>query len=86
MEFSLRLLSEPDEWIPIRFIYYNIMKNKEAIEIGASGDDFRLRAYKVEQNIVSGGWNKFEIKMYNFSLSDSIKFCRLQTSQLNLVE
>ena len=79
MEFSLRLLSEPEEWIPIRFIY-NSDTDRQPIDIGAPGEDFRLRGYKVEQSMVSDGWNKFEIQICNFSLSDSIQFRWLQTS------
>ena len=82
MEFSLRLLSEPEEWIPIRFTY-NSDTDRQAIYIGAPGEDFRLRGYKVEQSMVFDGWNKFEIQICNFSLSDSIQFRWLQTSILN---
>ena len=79
VEFSLRLLSEPEEWIPIRFTY-NSDTDRQAIYIGAPGEDFRLRGYKVEQSMASDGWNKFEILICNFSLSDSIQFRWLQTS------
>ena len=81
MEFSLRLLSETEEWIPIRFIYNKVVNSVQGIKIGAPGEDFRLRGYKVEQSMVSDGWNKFEIQICNFSLSDSLQFRWLQTSQ-----
>ena len=80
VEFSLRLLSETEEWIPIRFIYNKVVNNVLGIKIGAPGEDFRLRGYKVEQSMVSDGWNKFEIQICNFSLSDSLQFRWLQTS------
>ena len=80
VEFSLRLLSEPEEWIPIRFTYNTMSNRNKEIDIGAPGEDFRLRGYKVEQSMVSYGWNKFEIQICNFSLSDSIQFRWLQTS------
>ena len=82
VEFSLRLLSEPEEWIPIRFIFNNMNDKIIAIYIGAPGEDFRLRGYKVEQSMVSEGWNKFEILICNFSLSDSLQFRWLQTSNV----
>ena len=51
-----------------------------ANDIGSPGEDFRLRGYKVEQSMVSDGWNKSDIQICNFSLSDSIQFRWLQTS------
>ena len=80
VEFSLRLLSKPEEWIPIRFIYNGMSNRNRAIDIGAPGEDFRLRGYKVEQSIISDGWNKFDTQICNFSLSDSIQFRWLQTT------
>ena len=79
VEFSLRLLSEPEEWIPIRFIY-NEAGREQAIEIGAPGENFTLRGYKTEQSKASDGWNKLEIQICNFSLSDSLQLRWLQTS------
>ena len=83
MEFSLRLLSKPEEWIPIRFLYYNIISTSSSIFIGEPGDNFRLRGYKVEQSKASNGWNKFKIQICNFSLSDSLQFRWLQTSKFS---
>ena len=81
VEFSLRILSEPEEWIPIKFIYTNVRTNSHnGIDIGAPGEGFRFRGYKVEQNMASDGWNKFDIHICNFSLSDSLQFRWLQTS------
>ena len=85
VEFSLRLLSKPEEWIPIRFLYCTIKTSAiESIIIGEHGGNFRLRGYKVEQSKASDGWNKFEIQVCNFSLNDSLQFRWLQTSMFLL--
>ena len=52
----------------------------DAIDIGAPGQDFRLRGYKVDQSMVPEGWNKFKVQICNFSLNDSLQFRWLQTS------
>ena len=82
VEFSLQLLSKPEEWIPIRYLYYNNIDDStlQSIIIGEPGHKFRLRGYnKVEQSNSSNGLNKFEIQICNFSLSDSLQFRWLQT-------
>ena len=80
VEFSLRLLSEPDEWIPIRFTYFSKTGTNNAVNIGNFGEDFRLRGYKVQQSMVSDGLSKSEIQVCNFNLSNSVQFRWLQTS------
>ena len=80
VEFSLRSLSEPDEWIPIRFTYFSKTSTNNAVNIGNFGEDFRLRGYKVQQSMVSDGLSKSEIQVCNFNLSNSVQFRWLQTS------
>ena len=78
VEFSLRFLSEPEKWIPIRFMYSSIARNTSSIYIGEPGELFR--GYKVEQSTASDGWNKLDIQICSFSLNDSLQFRWLQTS------
>jgi len=72
VEFSLRLLSHPEEWTPISFIYHENTILPSITDIGGPGEHFRLRGYKVEQ--------KINLQICNFSLSDSIQFRWLQTT------
>ena len=46
VEFSLHLLSEPNEWIPIRFTYFNKIGTNNSIHIGNFSEHFRLEGIK----------------------------------------
>ena len=77
VEFSARLLSMPEEWIPITYVYRSY-----AINISDGGD---IRGYKVNK-VRPGGNNSTEdimVDICNFNISDSIQFRWLQTSTIN---
>jgi len=87
-EFSVRLSSMPDEWIPIRFIYFNAVQTNNDINIGNSGD-LRIRGYSVQQvNASNGGDQALEttvrLRVCGFNaLTDLVQFRWLQTAKVN---
>lgn len=84
MEFSVRLCSSADEWIPLKFIYL-LSGVHPAISLGERGPPFHLRGYMVDAinaTTVNGVINT-SIDICNVSSSDYIQFRWLQTSFLN---
>ena len=82
MELSVRLLSTPEEWIPVAFIFLNIRTgNDMKIEMGRPNGWFAIRGYSVERAMCIGvGRTNVSINMSNISTEDAIQFRWLQTS------
>ena len=84
VEFSVRLLSTPEEWIPLRFIYHRDSKNHSEIYIGEK-NNFHLRGYAVQTLQIDTGLHQASImnvtiEVCHFNASDSMQFRWLQTS------
>ena len=83
IEFSIRLSSRPNEWIPIKYVYRRRNVRDDDIRI----DTGTIRGYSVEQiENDDNGMNRQEIVMEgicNFCVSDSIQFRWLQTISQN---
>lgn len=84
VEFSIRLLSRPEEWIPIKFIYHRDSRNTSSIYIG-NKEDFHLRGFSVQTLQIDVGPDRASlmnvtVEICNFSSSDSFQFRWLQTS------
>ena len=80
VEFSARLLSMPEEWIPITYVFRSNDRNN-AINISDGGG---IRGYEVNE-VLQGGNNSTEdikVDICNFNISDSIQFRWLQTSSI----
>ena len=84
IELSVRLLSAPDEWIPVAFIFLNMKTSNDIkIEIGHRNGRFATRGYSVEQVMCIGvGRTNVSINMGNISTEDAIQLRWLQTSVL----
>ena len=82
VELSVRLLSTPDEWIPVAFIF---LKNERRLQtdtdIGNRNTRFPIRGYSVEWVMCIGvGRTNVSINMSIISTEDAIQFRWLQTS------
>lgn len=77
VEFSVRLLSRPKEWIPLHF-FYKTTSQKMNTRI----DHAEIRGYKVTKEFLSNNGIFFNYvgRVCDFNQSDSIQFCWLQTS------
>jgi len=82
VELSIRLLSAPDEWIPVAFIFLaNKKGTQSSTEIGSPNRMFAIRGYFVEHvRCVGVGRTNISIKIGNISTTDAIQFRWLQTS------
>ena len=82
MELSVRLLSTPEEWIPVAFIFLkNERGRRTPIYIGNRNTRFAIRGYSVERAMCIGvGRTNVSINMSNISTEDAIQFRWLQTS------
>ena len=82
VEFSARLLSKPNEWIPLKYIYYR--GDRRTDEIIRMDESF-IRGYMVEQTSLSEDNSSINatIDICNFNISDFIQFRWLQTSYVN---
>ena len=85
IEFSYRLSSNPDEWIPLRFVYYKLQTNHTEIRIG----DFKnltLRGYSVHTDALPYNEHHETVssiivtELCNYNFGDLIQFRWLQTS------
>ncbi len=93
IEFSVRLLSNPEEWIPLKYIYFRKGGNShEEIYIGDE-DNFTIRGYTVDiiqtyyPNVTNTTTYSKTIVMAKICFenhSDAIQFRWLQTSYLKL--
>lgn len=87
---SYRLLSDPLEWIPLKFIYHRNHGNHGNITIGDK-NNFTLRGYAVPirhvkfQTGKASYWN-IKIAVCGFDADDSIQFRWLQTSYFHRSE
>ena len=79
VEFSLRLSSMPDEWIPLKFIYFRNGVNSSEIFIGDI-NNFILRGYEVK-NVDADSIVEITICLCGFNITDSVQFRWLQTSR-----
>ena len=82
VELSVRLLSTPEEWIPVAFIFLkNSGGHLTAIDIGNRNTRFAIRGYSVERVMCIGvGRTDISINMSIISIEDAIQFRWLQTS------
>ena len=80
IEFSVRLLSLPEEWIPITYVFRRVDRNG-AINISDGGG---IRGYRVNEARQNGSNStaKIMVDICNFNSSDSIQFRWLQTSTI----
>ena len=85
IELSVRLLSAPDEWIPVAFIFLNKRTGNDIeIDIGRPNGRFAIRGYSVERLMCIGvGRTNVSISMSNISTEDAIQIRWLQTSVLS---
>ena len=83
VEFSARLLSKPNEWIPLKYIYYRGDEDTRTDEIHM--DESNIRGYMVEQTRLSedNSSTNATIDICNFNVSDFIQFRWLQTSSVD---
>ena len=82
VEFSIRLSSMPDEWIPINFIYFKDKNNNSEILIG-DFNNFYLRGYAIPSNrIYENPTMSVVSKICNVTDDDLIQFRWLQTSRI----
>ena len=79
VEFSLRLSSMPDEWIPLKFIYFRNGSNSSEIFIGDI-NNFILRGYEVKY-VDADSIVEITICLCGFNITDSVQFRWLQTSR-----
>ena len=79
VEFSLSLSSMPDEWIPLKFIYFRNGPNSSEIFIGDI-NNFILRGYEVK-DVDASNMVEVSICLCGFNISDSVQFRWLQTSR-----
>jgi len=84
VELAVRLSSQPNEWIPVLFMYYHYPGSYRtaSIYLGDRGKNFTIRGYEVEQVQLSMGINKVMTTICNMSENDSFQFRWLQTSEL----
>ena len=87
MEFSVRRLSEPEEWIPLAII--NRGKNdKETdghknLSLGNPKKKFSLRGYPVDVILLSGiGQDTLHFTIGGIEINDLIQYRWLQTSKI----
>ena len=87
MEFSVHLSSVPDEWIPIKFIYFKNETSSNDIFLGDI-NDFRIRGYEVSlvhayEESGHASMTNVTIRMCNLSIATTIQYRWLQTSQFS---
>ena len=87
VEFSVRRLSEPEEWIPLLFINRDTntkeTQRHKDIMLGKPGPKFSLRGYRVEQVFVGNERQALEkISISGVEINDSVQFRWLQTCQI----
>ncbi len=78
VEFSYQLSSLPNEWIPIKFIYYNNLINSSNTLI-SDINNYSIRGYTMF-NVINNSINSVRLTLCGFNSSDSIRFRWLQTS------
>ena len=84
VELSVRLLSVPEEWIPVAFIFLkNNNGTQTEIEIGRPNKGFTIRGYSVERLMgIDDGRTNVSLKMSIISAQYAIQFRWLQTSRV----
>ncbi len=81
VEFSIRVSSEPGEWIPLKFIRI-IDKDHNVPEISIGDkNNFWLRGYPVDNQVVISDVSSIRTNICCFNSTDSIQFRWLQTSE-----
>ena len=80
VEFSVRLFSLPEEWIPVTYIFRRDDRNDHIIISDGGG----IRGYRVNESRQNGtnSTAKIMVDICNINISDSIQFRWLQTSFL----
>ena len=82
VEFSVRLSSMPNEWIPLKYIYYSKDNRNSKFT------NYYIRGYVVKTTVLKrrdqSSTKSISVSICDLNVTDSIQFRWLQTSQSNV--